>query len=584
VRRAAHVVLSAIVCVAPLAESRADEGGGEAAVVAPVDRPAPEGAGARLRRGIEDLESGQAGRAATLFASVARDHPIVSDHADRLLITALLALSQYGAAVDLASEFDAKHADSPLRGEVLRLLGNAHNSLGDPAAARLAWQRARDEVPSAATRAALDLSIAESFERSGRDSEASRAYLAVWSEAPTTGAARKAEQALHRLEASTGRTFRTALDFAKRARAFYDARANRGALASFDRALESALPRSTRRDLQRERAFTLFRLRRYTDAAAAFAELGDEADARFWWARSLARSGRVGQSLREFDRLARGRFSPLAARALFLAGTLREGEEDRTGAMAAYSRVASDAPTRGLRVEARWRLGWGAYQEARYEKAVKHFEALLETTPNRLDRLRARYWRARSLEKLGAAEAGDQFRTLATEYPFSYYGWCAAGRVGESALVREVPERSPPSRLSFAEGKVERIAILIEAGLLEEARTEVRMLAGLTRSLDDRLEVAHLSSAAEDYHRAELVVLGPYSERLARGPEPGREALWWFAWPATFADLVAAGSETQNIDPALLNAVMREESGFRPRVVSTVGARGLTQIMPELTT
>ena len=580
-RRAAHVMLTAVVCMGPLAELRAEEASAVAALVAPGDRLAPEGAGARLRSGIGALNSGQAERAAELFAAVARDHPIVADHADRLLITALLALSQYGAAVDLASEFDVAHADSPLRGEVLRLLGDAHSSLGDPAAARLAWQGARSEAPDAAARAALDLSIAESLERSERDSEASRAYLAVWSEAPTTEAARRAEEALDRLEGRSGSSLRTPLEFAKRARAFYAARANREALASFDRALERALPRNTRRDLQRERGFVLFRLRRYTEAAAAFAELGDEADARFWRARSLARSGRIDQSLREFEQLAKGRFSVLAARSLFLAGMLREGEADRAGAMARYARVASDAPTRGLRVAARWRLGWGAYREGRYREAVEHFAALLETIPDRLDRLSARYWRARSLEKLGAGEAGDEFRALATEYPFSYYGWRAAGRVvDERSLLRETPERSLPSRVSFAEGKVRRIAILIEAGLLKEAQTEAKILGGMTRSLDDRLEVAQLSSAAEDFHRAQRVVVDPYSERLARGPEPGREALWWFAWPTTFADLVAAVSEAQHIDPALLNAVMREESGFRPKVVSTVGARGLTQIMP----
>ncbi|GAG50555.1 unnamed protein product, partial [marine sediment metagenome] len=86
---------------------------------------------------------------------------------------------------------------------------------------------------------------------------------------------------LDRLEGRSGSPLRTPLEFAKRARAFYAARANREALASYDRALERALPQGTRRDLQRERAFTLFRLRRYTEAAAAFAELGDEADARF---------------------------------------------------------------------------------------------------------------------------------------------------------------------------------------------------------------------------------------------------------------------------------------------------------------
>jgi soluble lytic murein transglycosylase len=134
--------------------------------------------------------------------------------------------------------------------------------------------------------------------------------------------------------------------------------------------------------------------------------------------------------------------------------------------------------------------------------------------------------------------------------------------------------------VSLEEAEIERIAILIEAGLVEEAGNETRILTRRASNLDDRLAVAHLFSAAEHYHRAQRVVVDPYAERLARGPEPGREALWWFAWPTAFPDLVTAASENRSVDPALLYAVMREESGFQPKALSTVGARGLTQIMP----
>ncbi len=533
-----------------------------------------------LRVGMAALKGGEAERAARLFAAVARDYPIVADHGHRLWLKALLALSRYQAVADLASGFEVAYPDSPLRGELLTLLGDAHRALGDPAAARAAWQRARPEARDEEARSVLDVSIGESFERSGRDAEAADAYLAAWTQAPTSEAARTAEAALDRLEARSGKSLRTPLQFARRARAFYAARANREALAAYDRALQGNLPGNTRRELKRERAFTLFRLRRYSEATQAFAELGDERDARFWRARSLARSGRIDQSIREFESLASERFNVLGARALFLAAMLREDEAGWSLAAARYVRVASKAPARGLRASARWRLGWCAYRDGRHREAVEHFTKLERTTPDPLDQLSARYWRARSLEKLGAGEASAEFLALASEYPFSYYGWRAAGRIDESLLLREAPERSLPSPVSFGEPELWRIAILIEAGLLEETRTETGILARRARSVDDRLEIAHLSSSVDDFHRAQRVVLDPYAERLARGPEPGREALWWFAWPAAFDDLVAAAAGTWGIDPALLQAVMREESGFRPEAVSTSGARGLTQIMP----
>ena len=57
--------------------------------------------------------------------------------------------------------------------------------------------------------------------------------------------------------------------------------------------------------------------------------------------------------------------------------------------------------------------------------------------------------------------------------------------------------------------------------------------------------------------------------------------LWRLAWPLAFADEVEAATAAVGIPRALLYALMREESHYRPRVVSVVGARGLAQIMPE---
>ena len=39
--------------------------------------------------------------------------------------------------------------------------------------------------------------------------------------------------------------------------------------------------------------------------------------------------------------------------------------------------------------------------------------------------------------------------------------------------------------------------------------------------------------------------------------------------------------EGLKIEPGLVYAIMREESGYRPKIVSVSGARGLLQLMPE---
>jgi soluble lytic murein transglycosylase len=98
--------------------------------------------------------------------------------------------------------------------------------------------------------------------------------------------------------------------------------------------------------------------------------------------------------------------------------------------------------------------------------------------------------------------------------------------------------------------------------------------------LADRLELAQLYRSAGSYRAAQRLVLDPYKEELARGPSPTLEELWWHAWPAAYLEQVEEATRSPgSVESALVLSIMREESGFRPRVVSPVGARGLLQIM-----
>ncbi|MDE2573052.1 MAG: lytic transglycosylase domain-containing protein [bacterium] len=49
---------------------------------------------------------------------------------------------------------------------------------------------------------------------------------------------------------------------------------------------------------------------------------------------------------------------------------------------------------------------------------------------------------------------------------------------------------------------------------------------------------------------------------------------------SAYAGLVASSSARWNVDPALVNAVIANESGFNPAATSKVGAMGLMQLMP----
>jgi len=175
-----------------------------------------------------------------------------------------------------------------------------------------------------------------------------------------------------------------------------------------------------------------------------------------------------------------------------------------------------------------------------------------------------------------------ELETLARDFPLTYYGWRAQERLALDGAELVVTDRG------LAEGTrrvddvaIERAALLIEAGLDDLARDELRFAAQKARGFVDRTRVGILLTRVGDYHRANELVVTAYADSLARGLQPGRESLWWLSWPPAYREMIQeAFPKDTSIEPELVWAIMREESHYRVEARSAVGALGLLQLMP----
>jgi soluble lytic murein transglycosylase len=554
------------------------EGWFDAVELDAVDAALLERPGAALRHARDSVRAGETARAERLLSAIALQHPVVADVADLERMRLYVLTGRNDEAIALAEGWS--HADSPLRAAVHTELGRAYAERGDEEAARAAWLLALDETPGDAARATLLLELARSYHRSGDAASAGERLLEIWTRYPTAPEAEEAEAGLERLEHEGQPPLRAAARTRERGDVLFRERHNEAALAAYERAL--ALGGLDRRAAQRartQRAHTLFRMRRYSEAAEAYAALPRNAENRIARARSVARAGDPKGAAAELERIASDVRGVDGARARLLAALLwsDEGEEQRAGRL--YRSLA--AGRSGYATAALWRLGWQAYRQGRFEEAIARFDELGERETHPIANLRSRYWRARAAERAGHEGAAEEFGAIAREFPLSYYGWRASSRAALGTLEAPPPRLlEKPSVLRPRE--LERARILLEAGLVELAREELDRLYVRVDGLEDRLALAGLYADSGDHHRPQRLVVEAYAVTLARGPGSGPVELWWYAWPLPFQDAVRSATATRHgLPQELVYAVMREESGYRPEVLSVSGARGLLQLMPE---
>ncbi|MGZ4959747.1 MAG: transglycosylase SLT domain-containing protein [Methylomonas sp.] len=183
---------------------------------------------------------------------------------------------------------------------------------------------------------------------------------------------------------------------------------------------------------------------------------------------------------------------------------------------------------------------------------------------------RWQYWRARALAASGQTEqANALFRQLAQNR--SFYGYLAADRLRQNMVLTDRP-----------------VAVSSQEILDLQSQNDFQAAAELLaigRKLEAKLQWWHAISTLDNHRLTVAAKLAQQWQWPSAAIFTIAKANEWddieLRFPLQYSAQIQASAAEQQLDPALIFGLIRQESGFDEMADSPAGAKGLMQVMPE---
>jgi len=240
----------------------------------------------------------------------------------------------------------------------------------------------------------------------------------------------------------------------------------------------------------------------------------------------------------------------------------------------AYRLVADHSLDEGTGfAEGEFMAGWIAHAFlSDHDVAADHFERLHAGVRYPISRARGAYWTGRAAAALGDSAAARTWFDRAAEHPTTFYGQQAI-----TALDLPLPETAPAPAPDDADRAwrdnhafTPLVRQLAQVDAAEHTSAFLYLMGRRAKTPGARTAVAELAREVGRPKQALTI-----AKRAVREGEPMTE----FGYP--LIELPPPDGVAEAPEPALILALVRQESSFETDAESPAGARGLTQVMPR---